>query len=169
MRSRDDSGDVAAAIVMLVVLVLTVLIIVFLKAIGVLQNGDDDEQEEEPPAPTRMFGAPADARWLAAYDYWLYHLERNTGIDFVASPSRMVMGAVIVSVIPAVMVGLPLDVIDPGAGMPWTLALGGVALVVGFITGTKLSRPVETWFGSGAAGGSSPVEREDVIVIGEEQ
>jgi hypothetical protein len=97
-------------------------------------------------APPRLFGAPATVQWMLAYEYWLFLLEQVTGIEFNSTPFRILIGCLIISLTPAVVIGLPLAVISPtGAWLQW-LTIGGIA--VGLFTGFKFPSGGAGWFES---------------------
>ena len=150
----DDIGDVAAGLVMTLVLAVAIVMVFVFFAVLFLAGAGlvwFVRSQRMPPRgalapPVRWFDAPPSSRWLAAYDYWLYQLENLTGITFTTSPTRLLVGAEIVSVGSALLAGGALALLDPGSGTSWLVGLGGTAAVIGGITGWKLAQPAPGWF-----------------------
>lgn len=170
----EGVADGAAGIL---ILVFTATLIVFFAILYVLGLGvfrylwaRQQEEKAAPPAPTRMFGAPASVRWLAAYDYWLYRLEKLSGIEVTTTPRRLMAGSLIVSVGPALMAGLPLLLLDPTSGRGWLEVLIATGLVVGAVTGWKLAGPAAGWFEFSRSTSNSAEDDEELggFILGEE-
>lgn len=98
-------------------------------------------------AEQRLFGAPPDSQWFSAYDYWLMCLEQATGLTFTQSPSQLLIGSIMISLAPALVIGLPLAVLVPAAGGCLLAGLTAAGLVVGAVTGQRLGQPMPRWFG----------------------
>lgn len=96
-------------------------------------------------AEQRMFGAPPDSQLFSAFDYWLLCLEKATGLKFTETPGQLFVGSILVSLAPALVIGVPLSVLEPtwGSLLP-TLALFG--LLFGGFTGYRLGQPLQGWF-----------------------
>lgn len=173
--------EMAATLISLIILVMAASIFIWLIIIavvgglilrailGLIRRNNADTQPEEktaPLPPTRWFGAPPITQWLGAYDYWLYQLENVTGIDFTTSPERMALGAVIISLGPGVLVSslvLLLGVTPEVAVIPPV-----IGLVVGLVTGQRLSQPASNWFPSAINSGQEASAPAKGIVLGEE-
>jgi hypothetical protein len=130
--------------------------------------GGAENHRESPTPPIRLFGAPASTRWLTAYDYGLYKLENTTGIAFNTTPARLMAGALIITVGPAVMVGLPLFIVEPVYGGAGLLLLTIASAVVGLLTGWQLTRPAAGWFDFRRGGGSSDGEDGSGFTLGDD-
>lgn len=121
-------------------------------------------------AGERLFGAPPDSQLFSAYDYWLSCLESATLLPFTETPTQLVTGSIILSLTPALIVGLPLLLVEPQVGncvFPGLILFG---VVFGGFTGYRLGQPAAGWFE--ALPGTSP-PLNDVpdggITLGEEE
>lgn len=178
-RASDDVASTAASWIILALTagVLVFLAIPILLGIGVIHKllskpevEASAETKPEPLPPHRMFGAPPVDQWTNAYEYWLFRLENVTGISFSTSPTRLMVGALIVSIGPALLVSLPLLALDPVNGFHGALIITGAGLLIGLFSGKKLMRPVTGWFertpSSGASGQQSDLSG---FILGEDE
>lgn len=127
------------------------------------------EREDAPPLPTRMFGAPHGSRWVMAYDYWLFQLERATGIEFNIDPTRLLIGCIVITAGPAVLAGSIVDLLDPAPGMGWMGGLGAAGLLIGIIAGRMQASPAIGWFDAVSSSGSSHGPRRGFLDLGEDE
>ena len=120
-------------------------------------------------AEQRLFDAPPDSQLFSAFDYWLACLEAATGRTFTETPGQLMAGSIIISLAPAMVVGLPLAVFNPSLGswlLPGSLVF---ALLFGGFTGHRLGAPAGGWFdGGGPMTPAEPVARRDGFELGEE-
>ncbi len=104
----------------------------------------------------RLFGAPPMTRWQMAYEYWMFQLEQITGIPFNASPLGLTVGALIISLTPALVFGGGLMVLYPSMSstIPTVLTVGGI--ILGLLAGNKLGQPGDGWFRLRGGAGETP-------------
>jgi len=161
----------------LVVLILTAMLFVWLLillVVGVwaaryLWGTGQPAGEGAPLPPTRMFGAPATVRWLAAYEYWLYQLERATWIEFSTTPGRIMAGCLLISLGIAAVISCALWVFNPLAGgeiLGWSLLIGSGA---GVFTGWQMAKPAAGWFISSENFTSGSLSERSGLFLGEDQ
>lgn len=106
-------------------------------------------------AEQRLFGAPPDSQLFSAFDYWLFTLEKATGLPFTQTPGQLFMGSILIALAPAFVVGIPLAVFSPEVGsslLPGLLIFG---VLFGGFTGYRLGQPAQGWFqalGNGSSG-----------------
>ena len=173
----DDVIDgLAESAATILILLFSATLIIFFAILFVLGLGifrylwtRQAEDKAAPLAPTRMFGAPATVRWLAAYDYWLYRLEQASGIEFTTTPARLMAGSLTVSIGSAFVIGLPMVLFGASSGRAGFGMLVGTGLIVGVLTGWKLAGPAAGWFEfSREIDDSADDEELGGLILGEE-
>jgi hypothetical protein len=169
----DEGLDKAMGflILMLTVIVFLYLAILFLLGLWLVRylwGYETSGEAGKPLPPTSMFGAPATVRWLAAYEYWLYQLEKASGIEFSTTPNRLLAGSLIISVGVAAIIGSGLSLFHPataGQVVVTSLLLGSG---VGLFTGWQLSKPAWGWFGTGIGHDQTRSDEGEGFLLGEE-
>lgn len=131
------------------------------------------ERVQAPRAPPkRLFGAISQPGWLLTYEHWLYRVEQITGMETTTRPRVILFWCLLLSLSPAVVIGLPASVLLVEAqGLPLLglMILGGG---VGVLAANSLSQPAAGWFGAGKPSETQPHPRpdidEDYISLGNE-
>lgn len=174
---RDDLGEgIASAAIGVAIIALGVLVSLFLVTlfiggfwlIGFLrtQVAGADGQREAPLTPSRMFGAPPIHQWLSAFDHWLYRLENITTFSFTRTPARLFLGALIVTVGPALLFLGAVHLFNPCLFQQWLWPVIIGAVLIGSITGWQLGQPANGWFVGGGANGD---DADFGITLGDDQ
>lgn len=175
-NSRDGLDDFVVGIMAVVFIGLVLAFLGIIYALGMwllrLLFAREEQSGEAPPPPTRMFGAPASARWLAAYDYGLYKLERTTGIEFNTTPSRLMIGSLIITVGAGLTLGIPLffisSLLNPIYPIAWMIVITVISLVIGGLTGWQLTKSAPGWFDFNGDFGDIREEERNGFTLGEE-
>lgn len=172
----DEMGEgIAGAAVALILVVMGVFLMVFiggLVLIGILlrnvfgstQSPLKRGKSLPKAADLRWFHAPSDGNWIEAYDYWLYQIENSTGLSLTTSPLRLYSGALLVSLVPAIGIGLVWAVFAPETAESGLLGLLIAGGVIGAITGRKLSQPAGNWF---TFDEDEPATSKHVVTLGD--
>lgn len=121
-------------------------------------------------AEQRLFGAPPDSQLFSAYDYWLRCLEQATGLSFTQSPGQLLIGSILISLAPALVIGVPLMLLDPVTGSSWLPLLTLFGVLFGGFTGYRLGQPAQGWFQALGAGTSASEDGEQGgFTLGDEE
>jgi hypothetical protein len=139
------------SVVIMLVIVLAVLIAIGVALYLIMRRWVIPILRKPFETPERMFDAPPAVRWISAYEYWLFLLEEATGIDFTTTPARIFAGCLVISLSPAVVLGLPLAVILHSGTWPLILTVAGI--IAGLYTAFKFADGGSGWF-QGPPGGS---------------
>ncbi len=116
------------------------------------------------PQP-RLFGAWPMSRWTMFYEHMLFQLETRTLVDFNSTPMRLLMGALIISVVPLTIIGWLMSTFHPD----WQIWLPAIGLLLGILTGLHQSQAPD-WFMAGGFDEALPPELtadEDALLLGD--
>jgi hypothetical protein len=130
------------ALILIAIFVWLTLGVIFFGIGYVIEKWNARPRKPPVPNPLGMRPKSFKERLINTYEYWLFHLEFATKINFTQYAWGTSLGAVLISFAPVLTIVLPVAALDdvPGISAVW-MSLG-IAVVAGLVMGHLINNSV---------------------------